>query len=117
MLRPPVRLPGISTHPQMYSTLPVIDFGNFCTGSIEDRKRIASEIDHALGTVGFFYLLNHGISKTSVDACFESVGLYLHKLERGLIACERANGFSVSPTMRSENSVLRLDRSTKDTSE
>ncbi len=57
----------------MYATLPVIDFGHFCTGSIEDRKRTASEVDDALRTVGFFYLQNHGISKTSVDACFESV--------------------------------------------
>lgn len=58
----------------MYSTLLVTDSGYFCTGSIEDRKRTASEVDDALRTARFFYLQNYSISKTTVDICFENVG-------------------------------------------
>lgn len=59
----------------MYSTLPVIDFGRFCTGSSEERMHTASEVDAALKTVGFFFLKNHGIPQSEIDASFNEVSL------------------------------------------
>ncbi|KAF1813539.1 flavonol synthase/flavanone 3-hydroxylase [Eremomyces bilateralis CBS 781.70] len=52
------------------STVPIIDFGPFLTGSIGDRKRTASEVDEALRTIGCFNLRNHGIPQSQVDECF-----------------------------------------------
>jgi isopenicillin N synthase-like dioxygenase len=59
----------------MYSTPPIIDFSRFLTGSAEDRKQVASEVDHALKTVGFFFLQNHGISQSRIANCFNWVRL------------------------------------------
>ena len=55
----------------MTSTIPAIDFSRFLSGSIQDRQKTAREIDNALRTIGFFYLLNHGINQGKVDTCFE----------------------------------------------
>jgi isopenicillin N synthase-like dioxygenase len=54
----------------MYSTLPVIDFGRFLAGSTKDRKLIAFEVDHALKTVGFFYIRNYDIPQSRINNCF-----------------------------------------------
>ena len=57
----------------MNSTVPSIDFKPFLCGSSSDRREIASEIDEALGSVGFIQLCNHGIEQHKVDACFQWV--------------------------------------------
>ncbi|KIW25604.1 uncharacterized protein PV07_08770 [Cladophialophora immunda] len=55
----------------MGSKIPTIDFSHFLTGSAQDRQRTACEVDNALKSVGFFYLVGHGIDQDTVDACFE----------------------------------------------
>jgi isopenicillin N synthase-like dioxygenase len=57
----------------MYSTIPHINFSRFLNGSIQDRQQTVSEINNALRTVGFFYLLNHGIDQDKIDEYFEWV--------------------------------------------
>jgi isopenicillin N synthase-like dioxygenase len=54
----------------------VIDFTRFSKGSIQDRKQIASEVDDAFKTTGFFFIQNHGISQSRIDACFRQVSHY-----------------------------------------
>jgi len=56
----------------MHPRIPSIDFSGF-HGSVHDRQQIASEIDNALRTVGFFYLINHGIEQHKIEVCFEWV--------------------------------------------
>ena len=58
----------------MESSLPEIDFSRFRTGSDGDRREIASQVDQALKTVGFFTLRNHGIPQSRIDDCFAWVG-------------------------------------------
>jgi len=41
--------------------IPVIDFGPFLAGDAAARARVAAEIDRACRTIGFFYLVNHGV--------------------------------------------------------
>ncbi|KAF2500370.1 thymine dioxygenase, partial [Lophium mytilinum] len=53
------------------SPIPVVDFGKFLTGTAEEKKEVASEIDEAFRNVGFVYLKNHGVDKKRVDECFE----------------------------------------------
>jgi isopenicillin N synthase-like dioxygenase len=54
----------------MRPTVPYFDLKPFLYGSAGDRQRIASEIDEALGPVGFIQLYNHGIEQHKVDECF-----------------------------------------------
>ena len=55
------------------SALPLIDFAPFLHGAPEARRNVARAIDAALSSVGFFYLINHGISQNEVDECFHWV--------------------------------------------
>ncbi|CAF2124591.1 unnamed protein product [Rotaria magnacalcarata] len=50
-----------------FTEIPVIDFGPFLNGSIEDKKQVAAEIGRACRNVGFFYLKNHGIPQELFD--------------------------------------------------
>ncbi|NBB82574.1 MAG: isopenicillin N synthase family oxygenase [Alphaproteobacteria bacterium] len=51
--------------------IPVIDLGPFRLGDAEDKARIAAEIGTACETVGFFYVVDHGIPQSLIDAAFE----------------------------------------------
>lgn len=53
--------------------IPLIDFGPFLHGCVEERKRVASAVDAALSSVGFIYLTNHGIEQGKIDTCFQWV--------------------------------------------
>lgn len=53
-----------------FTELPVVDFGPFLTGDIQDRKTVAAALRKACVEVGFFYLKNHGVSQELVDATF-----------------------------------------------
>jgi len=62
---------------QMYSEVPAIDFSRFLAVSTSDRQEVISEIDNALRSVGFVYLLNHGIDQDKIDTYFEWVSCAL----------------------------------------
>lgn len=55
------------------SEIPVIDFGPFLNGSIEDQKRVADEISHACRNIGVYYLKNHSISQDLLNRTFDEV--------------------------------------------
>ena len=93
----------------MHSSIPSVDFSRF-NGSGHDRRQIASEIDNALSTIGFFYLINHGIEQHKIDACFEWVSRILSPV----IVTRPTRRFrvGVSSTFRSrrkKNFIHRLD--------
>ena len=50
--------------------IPVIDLAPFLEGARSDRLEVAQEIGRACRHIGFFYVINHGISQTLVDAAF-----------------------------------------------
>jgi len=50
--------------------IPVIDFGSFLTGDLATRKGVAQAIGAACHNIGFFYLVNHGISEALVARSF-----------------------------------------------
>ena len=43
------------------------------SSSLEDRKKLASEIGRACREVGFFYAKNHNVSRKSIDGVFKAV--------------------------------------------
>lgn len=51
--------------------IPVIDLEPFRLGSAEDKARVAAEIGKACETVGFLYVLGHGVPQDLIDATFE----------------------------------------------
>ena len=62
------------------SAIPLIDFEQFLNGSTKNRQQIASNIDAAFRSVGFFYLSNHGINEDIVNECFRWVSVPLPSL-------------------------------------
>ncbi|EJT99990.1 oxidoreductase [Dacryopinax primogenitus] len=53
------------------SPVPVIDFGLFLNAtSPQQRKQVAEQVFHAFRTVGFVYLINHGIPVEMMDDAF-----------------------------------------------
>lgn len=52
------------------ASLPVIDFNRWLKGSPEEKKSIAHDLAEACRTVGFVYVVNHGISTGLLDEAF-----------------------------------------------
>lgn len=48
--------------------LPVIDFGRWRTGAVDERAAVATELRAACERFGFFYLANHGIPDETIEA-------------------------------------------------
>lgn len=48
---------------QNLDEIPVIDFAPSFSEDLEDRRRVAREINSICRTVGFFYAINHGVSE------------------------------------------------------
>lgn len=53
------------------SRIPVIDFGPFFAGERGALDRLGKEVRDACETIGFFYILNHGVSDDLIDRSFE----------------------------------------------
>lgn len=50
--------------------IPVIDFGPYFAGGARALERLGAEVRRACETVGFFYILNHGVPEALVDGAF-----------------------------------------------
>lgn len=50
--------------------IPIIDISNLTSPSLSARKSIAEQIHHAATNNGFFYLKNHGIPSSTIDAAY-----------------------------------------------
>ena len=53
-------------------SIPVIDFARAFWGEPEGLDAVAREVRHACESVGFFYLVGHGVPQGIVDAAFEA---------------------------------------------
>jgi isopenicillin N synthase-like dioxygenase len=56
-------LGGINMKPT-FDTIPIVNFSNISSDSLERRKELALEVRRAFIEVGFLYASNHGISET-----------------------------------------------------
>jgi len=57
--------------PSVASSVKTIDFGPFLDGS--DRQGVANAILDSFKSIGFIYLVNHGLDKVKVTSMFEWV--------------------------------------------
>ncbi|KAF2219388.1 putative isopenicillin N synthetase [Elsinoe ampelina] len=51
--------------------LPLIDVARIYSDNLEDRKAVAEEIREASRTIGFFYIVNHGIDMKQANAVLD----------------------------------------------
>ncbi|KAI0133542.1 hypothetical protein BJ170DRAFT_606632 [Xylariales sp. AK1849] len=59
-----------------FTELPKIDLTRLYSSSLADRKALASELDQAFRTVGFFYATNHGVDQDVIDETFVAMQKY-----------------------------------------
>ena len=52
------------------TTLPVIDVSGLASAKLSDRAGVAAELGGACRGIGFFYIVNHGISQATRDSIF-----------------------------------------------
>ncbi|KAL3417531.1 2OG-Fe(II)oxygenase [Phlyctema vagabunda] len=52
--------------------IPLIDVSGMFSESLPARRAVADQIRHAATTIGFFYMSQHGIASTSIDAAARS---------------------------------------------
>ena len=53
--------------------IPTLDIGEYLAGSIPARDSLASELRHVMETVGFYILVNHGISEGRTAGALDAV--------------------------------------------
>ena len=57
--------------PSIVSAVKVVDFGLFLDGS--DKKGVADAILNSFKSIGFVYLINHGLDEGKIASMFEWV--------------------------------------------
>jgi isopenicillin N synthase-like dioxygenase len=55
------------------STIPVIDIGPLMSGDADSEQDVARRIGEACRTIGFFYIVGHGVSQSVIDGIFETM--------------------------------------------
>ena len=56
--------------------IPVIDLGPYLAGTPGARERAAAELQHAFEEVGFYFIVNHGVAQSLVDAAFAAAARF-----------------------------------------
>lgn len=64
-----------------FQAIPVIDLAPLQRGNMAGLEEVAQQIEHAYGTVGFGYLINHGLDQRLVDDLFAASAAF-HALPR-----------------------------------
>lgn len=88
----------------MSEEIPIIDFGSFINGTDEDRKKISLEIGNACKDIGFFYISNHGISKTLIENVFQQAERFFsqtieEKMKIYIGSCPYGNNRGYTPML------------------
>ena len=52
------------------SNIPIVDFAGWTAGSPDRRQQIANDFVNACRTVGFAYIINHGVAPGRVEEAF-----------------------------------------------
>jgi isopenicillin N synthase-like dioxygenase len=72
--------------------LPIIDLEPFISGDAGSRSGVAQAIGNACETTGFFYVRNHGVPKTTIDAALDASRRFFALSEQTKRASSRQPG-------------------------
>ncbi|MCZ0927223.1 isopenicillin N synthase family oxygenase [Halomonas janggokensis] len=68
--------PRLSSRYTSFDEVPVIDIGSLVDGS--DIEKVAQEIGRTCATVGFFYIRNHGVPRSLIDAAYSQAQAFFN---------------------------------------
>ena len=66
--------------------IPVLDLGPYLSGSPEADATLARELRHALEQVGFYFIVNHGVPQSLIDATFAAAKQFHAQSEEAKLA-------------------------------
>ncbi|CAF1188291.1 unnamed protein product [Adineta steineri] len=99
-----------------FNQIPVIDFGPFLNGTLEEKTQVAEEIGDACRHVGFFYLKNYGIAPEVTQDALNQVrqffSLPLEKKKETLVGSPETEARGYTPMFEQ-----KLDENTPDIKE
>ncbi|WP_420224777.1 isopenicillin N synthase family dioxygenase [Pigmentiphaga litoralis] len=93
-----------------FSEVPVVDLGPAWSDGEDGRRRVAQAIASAAGTVGFFYICNHGLAAADIDGIFETAKAFHDlpreaKMEVSMTLNQHAQGYLHGMTKGSDTSL------------
>ncbi len=96
---------------ETFEKIPVIDFSELLSRSLEARQSLAAEVGHAARNVGFFYAKNAPVSHAIIDRAFDVIEKFFGQPDeiKQLIDCNKSNeakGWQPRQTV-GPNGVLR----------
>jgi len=80
------------------TAIPVIDLSGSFSPSLERRERVAIEIRSACRDMGFFYVRNHGVPETTIEAMLETSRRFFGKPPAAKLQLVGAGGFGYDPS-------------------
>jgi isopenicillin N synthase-like dioxygenase len=80
--------------------VPIIDFAPFLNGGADERQAVADAVVHACETIGFFYMVGHGVPKDLRSSLFDRALEFFHlpreAKERSRVTPEWNRGWIIS---------------------
>ena len=76
-----------------YRDLPIIDLGPFLKSGGDEPGTLPEEIRHACENIGFFFIVNHGVSEDLLKRIFEQT----EALSRFAVGCENRIEYQYEP--------------------
>lgn len=76
--------------------IPLIDVSHIFSDSLKDRQAVAAQIHTAATTIGFFYMINHGIPTALIEAASKSSLEFFHQPaeKKEPVNTDRIGGFN-----------------------
>lgn len=71
--------------------IPVLDIGAYLAGEPGARARLGHEVAKAAGDTGFMVVVNHGIPRASIDACFAAAATFFDRDEAYKLVLKAGN--------------------------
>lgn len=62
--------------PDAREEIPVLDIGPYLAGSAGAYERLVEEMRYALENIGFYFVINHGISQDLIDGVFDAAKIF-----------------------------------------
>ncbi len=105
----------IYTPPAPATHVPIIDFSGASSDDPAERDRVAREIHIACRTIGFFYIVNHGVSQEMVARAFDVAMEFfdLPSMRRTRFTCAIHPASRVMSRLRRKCSTVRMQPRTR----